>query len=197
MKTHWKKKFNYKYMGTYSLPDEKDIVVTIRTTDTQPVTNANGNIEDCLVVYFEEFDKPMILNRTNSNIIEKLAATAYIEDWPGTRIQIYVAKGIKAYNTITDGLRVRDFPPKPVDLDTAPAIEAVNACTDIDALLKLYFSLSKDLRADDEVIHAKNLRKEQLTQSQPIPPKAKPKNKKVTLKPQKPMKPMKPETLKT
>jgi hypothetical protein len=162
MKTHWKKQFNYNFMGTYSLPDEKDLVVTIRATDIQEVSSPNGKSDECLVVYFEESDKPMILNRTNARTIEKLAGSPYVEEWPGTRIQLYVAKDIKAFNTTTDALRIRDFHPRPVSLDTAPVIEAINACNTIEALLKYYFSLSKDLRSDDEVIHAKNLRKETL-----------------------------------
>lgn len=149
-------------MGTYSLPDEKDLVVTIRATDLVEVSSPSGKSEECLVVYFEETEKPMILNRTNARTIEKLAASPYVEDWPGTRIQLYVARDIKAFNTVTDALRVRDFHPKPISLDTAPVIEAINACTSIEELLKLYFSLPKEFRADDEVIHAKNLRKESL-----------------------------------
>ena len=149
-------------MGTYSLPDEKDLVVTIRTTDIQEVSSPNGKSDECLVVYFEESDKPMILNRTNARTIEKLAGSPYVEEWPGTRIQLYVAKDVKAFNTTTDALRIRDFHPRPVSLDTAPIIEAITACNTIDELLKYYFSLSKDLRSDDEVIHAKNLRKETL-----------------------------------
>ncbi len=30
--THWKTQFNYDYLGAYSLPDGKDIILTIRET---------------------------------------------------------------------------------------------------------------------------------------------------------------------
>ena len=163
MKTHWKKQFNYNFLGTYSLPEEKDLVVTVARTEKQQVTSSNGKAEECLVVYFLELDKPMILNRTNARTIEKLAATPFLEDWPGTRVQLYVARDVKAFNTTTDALRIRDFHPRPVDLDTAPVIQAIEQCTTITELLKVYFALPKDLRDDDEVILAKNLRKETLT----------------------------------
>ncbi|KAF0130032.1 MAG: Uncharacterized protein FD155_1818 [Bacteroidetes bacterium] len=163
MKTHWKKQFNYNFLGTYSLPEEKDLVVTVARTENQQVNSANGKVEECLVVFFHEFDKPMILNRTNARTIEKLAATPFIEDWPGTRVQLYVARDVKAFNTTTDALRIRDFHPKPQDLDTEPIITGINQCNTLTELLKLYFALPKDLRDNDEVILAKNLRKEALS----------------------------------
>lgn len=30
--THWKNQFNYDYLGVYSLPDGKDIILTIKET---------------------------------------------------------------------------------------------------------------------------------------------------------------------
>ena len=32
--THWKTQFNYDYLGAYSLPDGKDIILTIREKRT-------------------------------------------------------------------------------------------------------------------------------------------------------------------
>ena len=69
MKTHWKKEFNYDYMGSYSLPDGKDVVMTIKETRKEKVTGSAGKKEDCFVCYFHESEKPMILNRTNCKTI--------------------------------------------------------------------------------------------------------------------------------
>ena len=30
--THWKNQFNYDYLGAYSLPDGKDIILTLKET---------------------------------------------------------------------------------------------------------------------------------------------------------------------
>ena len=35
--THWKTQFNYDYLGAYSLPDGKDIILTIRETKKEQV----------------------------------------------------------------------------------------------------------------------------------------------------------------
>ena len=40
--THWKTQFNYDYLGAYSLPDGKDIILTIRETKKEQVVGASG-----------------------------------------------------------------------------------------------------------------------------------------------------------
>ena len=60
--THWKTQFNYDYLGAYSLPDGKDIILTIRETKKEQVVGTSGKKEECFVAYFFENVKPMILN---------------------------------------------------------------------------------------------------------------------------------------
>ncbi|MDH3769750.1 MAG: hypothetical protein OET79_02020 [Nitrospirota bacterium] len=111
MSTHWKKNFNYEYLGTYSLESGKDLILTIKGTSQKEVTGANGRKEICFAASFVEDYKPMILNRTNCKIIEKLYKSAFVEDWVGKKIQLY-SKKVDAFGTTTDGLRIREFLPK-------------------------------------------------------------------------------------
>ena len=108
MKGHWKKQFNYEYLGSYSLDGKKEIVVTISKLAQEQVTGQQGRKEDCFVVYFKEFDKGMILNRTNARAIEKVAGSGLIEDWKGKQVTLYVEKGVKAFGDVVDALRIRD-----------------------------------------------------------------------------------------
>lgn len=94
-KTHWKLLSDTNYLGSYSFNDEvKEIVLTINKIESQEVTNPIGKKELCRVAFFVEDDtivngvevKPMILNKTNCERIEKLYGTPYIEDWSGKRI---------------------------------------------------------------------------------------------------------------
>lgn len=94
-KTHWKLLSDTNFLGSYSFNDEvKEIVVTITEIKSEEVTNPVGKKELCRVAYFEETEvngvevKPMILNKTNCERIEKLYGTPYIEDWVGKRIII-------------------------------------------------------------------------------------------------------------
>ena len=111
MQGHWKKQFNYDYLGSYSLDGKKEAIVTISKLDTDKVTGQQGRKEDCFVVYFKEFDKPMILNRTNAKAIEKVAGSGLVENWIGTQVTLYVEQGVKAFGEVVDALRIRDKKP--------------------------------------------------------------------------------------
>ena len=109
--THWKNQFNYDYLGAYSLPDGKDIILTLKETKKEMVTGTNGQKSECFVAYFHENAKPMILNKTNCKTIEKLFNTPNIEEWVNKQIQIGSTR-INAFGEMTDCLRVRPFAPK-------------------------------------------------------------------------------------
>jgi hypothetical protein len=105
-KTHWKKQHNYNYLGSYSLVPGNDMVLTIRELKPEEITGVNGKKENGFVCYFSENVKPMILNKTNCKIIEKVYGSPYIEDWVGKKIQLYVTQ-VSAFGTQTDALRIR------------------------------------------------------------------------------------------
>lgn len=114
-KTHWKKQFNYDYLGSYSLPEGRDVVLTIKSTSKKQVMGANGKKEECFVCDFIEqgtrdWIKPMILNRTNCKAITKLYGTPYIEEWAGKKIQIGIEL-VSAFGDTTDALRIRNILP--------------------------------------------------------------------------------------
>jgi len=111
MNGHWKKQFNYDYLGSYSLDGKREMVVSIKGVGSAKVTGQNGRKEDCFVVYYNEMDKPMILNRTNAKAIEKVAGSGLVEDWVGVRVTLYVEKGVKAFGDVVDALRIRDKKP--------------------------------------------------------------------------------------
>jgi len=111
--THWRKGFNPDYLGAYSLaPDYRDIILTIdRVRQDVEVVDQNGKKGSCMVAYFKENVKPMIINVTNSKILVKLSKSEFIEKWSGLKVQIYVAK-IKVAGDMVDALRIRAFAPK-------------------------------------------------------------------------------------
>lgn len=143
-KTHWKKEFNYDYMGSYSLPDGKDVVMTIKETKKEKVIGANGKKEDCFVCYFNESDKPMILNRTNCKTIERVYKSPYIEEWPGLRVQIGIDK-VSAFGETVDALRIRNVKPAPaIPIDYTEQIGKLNACKTLEELRIAFTSLKPD-----------------------------------------------------
>jgi hypothetical protein len=126
-KTHWKNNFNYDYLGSYSLaPTNKDVVLTIsHVVANQEVKGENGKSDFCYVAYFKEADKwvkPMILNKTNCKVLEKLY-TPYIEDWRNILIKVGISK-IKVKGEEMDALRVRAIKPVVTKPNLLPDTEA-------------------------------------------------------------------------
>lgn len=110
-KTHWKKQHNYNYLGAYSLIPGEDLVLTIAKLQPEEIIGTNGKKENGFVCHFVEPNvKPMILNKTNCKVIEKIYSTPFIEEWIGKKIQLYVAQ-VSAFGTTTDALRIRQSVP--------------------------------------------------------------------------------------
>lgn len=146
-KTHWKKEFNYDYMGSYSLPDGKDITLTIRETKRETVTGTNGKKEDCFVCYFKESDKPMILNRTNCKTISKIYGTPFIEDWPGHRVILGI-DNVSAFGESVEALRIRNIKPQPVQsVDYTPQVILLEECETMEQLAATFKSFTRDQQA--------------------------------------------------
>lgn len=136
-KTHWRKQDNPNYLGAYSLMDgqTKDLTVTIEKVVKEDVKNERGS-EPCRVAYLKD-SKPLILNTTNSKIIEKIYGTPYIEDWKGKEITLYVAK-IKAFGDEIECLRIRNTEPKAKKLKELLPTDTKNWNNVIQALVNGY-----------------------------------------------------------
>ena len=113
--THWKKLINPDYLGAYSLDPGKDMVLTIRVVKKELITGADGKKEECIVCYWQEDQKPMILNVTNCKTISKMLKTPYIENWTGHRVQIYATTTRMGGETV-ECLRIRDKEPEDVQI---------------------------------------------------------------------------------
>jgi len=163
-KTHWKKEFNYDYMGSYSLPDGGDITLTIKSTTKQQVTGMNGKKEDCFVCYFKEADKPMILNRTNCKTISKLSGSPFIENWPGVRVVVGIDK-VSAFGEMVEALRIRNIKPRST-VNYSKQAASLRACTTIEQLQGEYLSLSRDEQAGTVSVKDEMKSKLTLTQQQ-------------------------------
>lgn len=110
-KTHFKSLMNPEFLGSYSLEDGKDIVLTIDFIRVEPVTGSDGKKENLPVCHWKENQKGMILNATNMKMIAKVLGSSYVEDWSGRQIQIGIEK-VRAFGDLVEALRVRKFAPK-------------------------------------------------------------------------------------
>ena len=162
-KTHWKKQTNPDYLGSYAFEEGQDMILTIKETKVIPVKNNKGEAEQCFTCFFSEPVKPLILNKTNCKAIEKVLKTPFIEEWVGKKIQLYVQGGVKAFGSVVDAVRVRDFAPETEKLDVTPVLKRINASTTLAELKANYETLSKPFQSHQEVIKAKDEMKVKLS----------------------------------
>lgn len=108
-KTHWKKLTNPNYLGSWSFQPGEEKTVTIKEVKQEIVKNQNGS-EECTIAYFDEDVKPLILNKTNAEMIARVWGTPFIEDWKGLKITLKVKK-INAFGEMVDAVRVSNTRP--------------------------------------------------------------------------------------
>lgn len=126
MATHWKKLTNPNYLGSYAFNPGEEKTETIKAVRQESVTGSDGGKDECVVAYFKSDCKPLILNKTNCKVIEKLTGSPYIEDWANQTITMRVQK-VKAFGDIVDAVRVKPEK-KGARKQTEP--EAVVKCAD-------------------------------------------------------------------
>ncbi len=106
MKTHWKQAFDSPYLGSWDLPEYKDLTLTIDKVVNEMSKGLKENGMFNIIHFKEKGYKPMLLNATNSKTIKNLARSPYIEDWAGVEITLYVEQ-VRAFGEQHDALRIR------------------------------------------------------------------------------------------
>lgn len=110
---HWKAEFPSDYFGSQHMPaDGSDLVVQIKDVRSETVQGARGR-EDKLIVYFDGDVTPnkWIMNKTNGSMAEQVLGSAYMDEWVGKKLQLYVAI-VSTPQGMKPAVRVREFAPK-------------------------------------------------------------------------------------
>jgi len=115
-KTHYRKAFNSPYLSSADIVDP--IVLTIKSVSLEG--DKTKKTKDLFnTAYFMETEirkgealKPMILNATNSRTMKNLTGSAFIDDWAGAKITVYVDPHVRMMGETVEGLRIS--PEKPV-----------------------------------------------------------------------------------
>lgn len=115
-KTHFRKAFDSPYLSSADIVEPT--VLTIRCVklegDKTKKTKDRFN-----TAYFVEKEirqgeplKPMILNAINSKMMKSLNGSAFIDDWAGQRITVYVDHNVKFGKDTVEGLRISPHIPE-------------------------------------------------------------------------------------
>lgn len=115
-KTHYRKAFNSPYLSSADIVEP--VILTISRVALEG--DKTKKCKDLFnTAYFSETEirqgeklKPMILNATNSRTMKNLTGSAFIDDWAGTKITVYVDPNVRMMGDVVEGLRIN--PEKPI-----------------------------------------------------------------------------------
>lgn len=110
-KTHYRKAFKSPYLSSADIVGETQLTIKMVSLELDKTKKTKDSFN---TAYFQEAEirpgeklKPMILNATNSKALHKITGSAFIEDWSGVKIVVYVDKNVKMMGDIVEGLRIK------------------------------------------------------------------------------------------
>jgi hypothetical protein len=92
------------YLKQSDIPEDR--LVTVRELKKQNVARDDEDPEYKYIVFFEEFDKGMVLNSTNIKRMGK-ALGDDTDDWVGGKVVLYVDPDVEYAGQTVGGLRIR------------------------------------------------------------------------------------------
>lgn len=117
------------------------VTVTIRAFEKHNVAKDGETPEERWCMFVDEFEKPLIMNSTNGQLISKFCGGSEdSDDWIGHQVVLYNDETISFGGKITGGIRVRRATPeakKPTTTTAKPA--AAKPKTSIKEQLKARF----------------------------------------------------------
>jgi len=109
--------FPSKYLKAGDLPDEGSQSVTIEKIALEEI---GRDRETKPVIYFEEFNKALVCNKTNARTIARAIGSEDFDDWIGHKINLYRAE-VEFQGEMVEAIRVRS------DKAAKPAVKPVAA----------------------------------------------------------------------
>lgn len=83
------------------------VEVTIKSYEKINVAMESQKAEDKWVLYFHEFDKPLVLNSTNGQLIAAITGEEDFDKWLEKKVVLYNDPTVGFAGKITGGIRVR------------------------------------------------------------------------------------------
>lgn len=177
-KTHYRKVFKSDHLGCADLEEfmeaGSDLIFTIDRVQQERGAKVAGKNIDANIAYFKEKIKPLVLNATNSKTMRKVTGSAFIEDWCGTRIQLYIDGSAKLMGEVVGGVRIRDNITQNKKAfsqeDINRAADEIEACTDIMELMAAWQKIYKFFGSNKYLTDKKDTKKLALAEEALTPP---------------------------
>ena len=89
--------------------DENGLIVTVARVDNKNVAKEDEPPEHKWIVYFNEYEKGMVLNSTNIQALAKACNSDDTDDWTGKEVVVYVDPPVGYVGKVTGGLRIKRY----------------------------------------------------------------------------------------
>ena len=142
--TNYRNVYKSDHLGVIDLEEmiEANIPLrfTIKEVKQEMGTKVAGSKIDANICYFQESIKPLVLNSTNAKVLKNLTKSAYIENWKGLCIELYIDSSVKMKGEIVGGVRIKPtLLNKPMPFFTEANFEkAKNAGATIERIKQAY-----------------------------------------------------------
>ena len=93
------------YLKQSDFPE--DYVVTVRAVERKNIAMDGKPAEYKWLAHYEEFEKPMVLNATNIQLMAKACGSDDTDDWIGKQVIVYVDENVSFGGELVGGLRIR------------------------------------------------------------------------------------------
>lgn len=169
---------NPNYLGSWDFEDEngnfRDLIVTISKIEQgEAWESKTSSMKPVLTVHFEEGLKPIILNATNTKMIQDVTGAKHVEPMIGKKIQLTVKKvrmgrdmvdGIRIVNKKSSQLESPQMPPTaPNPVDEADCITRLEKADTVALLAEIWTSLTASEKTNSVILAKKEELKLKLT----------------------------------
>ncbi len=89
--------------------DANGTIVSVKSLEQKNVAQDDQEPDLKWCIFFNEFDKPMVLNTTNINAMAEACDSDNSDDWMGQEVVVYVDPNINFGGKRVGGLRVRRY----------------------------------------------------------------------------------------
>ena len=86
---------------------DKPYIVTVKKLEHKNVARDDDAEEKKWLIHFAEFDRPMVLNSTNIQLMAKACHSDDTDDWIGKEVIVYTDPNISFGGKVVGGLRIR------------------------------------------------------------------------------------------
>lgn len=109
-KTHFRKAFDSPYLSSADIVEPTVLTIGRVALEQDKTKKTKDHFNTAYFVEKEirvgEKLKPMILNATNSKTMKNLTGSAFLEDWHGIQVTVYVDNNVRFGKETLEGLRI-------------------------------------------------------------------------------------------